>query len=109
MVIRNWVECTLKTNPGDHIYGAAEQIDRRITMFLFVEYGTAVTWSSNDTPDLYAVSERMFKTLGEMMLSISTDEVLPKSLWWEVNATDCDITRMLPTKTLKGGYIYRGV
>ena len=59
-------------------------------------------WSSTDTPELNAVSERKFRTLGEMTLSMLTDSGLPKSFWWDAFVTACDITRMLLTRTHKG-------
>ena len=61
-----------------------------------------MTWSSTDTPELNAVSERKFRTLGEIMLSILTDLELPKLFWWDAYITACDISRMLPTRTHKG-------
>ena len=56
-----FIECALKTYPGDHILrhyhadGSAELIDRRIDEFLTDECGSTVTWSSTDMPELNAV------------------------------------------------------
>ena len=106
--IRNWVQGTLPTYPGDnilrhyHVDGGVELIDQRIKKFLLDEFETTVTWSFTDTPELNDVLERKFRTLGEMMLSMLTDSGLPKSFWWDTYVTACDITRMLPTRTHKG-------
>ena len=63
---------------------------------------STVTWSSTDTPELNAVSERKFRTLGEMTLAMLTDSGLPKSFWWDAYVTACVITRMMPTRTYRG-------
>ena len=70
--IRNWVECVLVCYPGNHTLvhyhadGGAELIDQRIKSYLLSTFGTTVTWSLTDTPQLNAISERKFRTLGEM-------------------------------------------
>ena len=107
--IHNWVEYTLPTYLGDNILrhfradGGVELIDQRIKKFLLDEFGKTVTWSSTDTPELNAVSERKIRTLlGEMTLSMLTESEVPKSFWWDAYVTACDITRMLPSRTHKG-------
>ena len=66
---RNWVEYD-NILRHYHADGIAELIDQRIKKFLLDELGTTVTWSATDTPELNAVSERKFRTLGEMTLVI---------------------------------------
>ena len=69
--IRNWVNCVLPSYPGKHQvmhYHAdskAELIDQRIKSFLLKAFGTKVTWSSTDTTELNAMSERKFHALGK--------------------------------------------
>ena len=64
--IRNWVERVLVCYPGNHTLvhyhadGGAEFIDQRIKSYLLSTFGTT------DTPQLNAISERKFRTLGEM-------------------------------------------
>ena len=60
-------------------------------------FGTRVTWSSTDTPEVNSISESNFRTLGEMTLAMLADSMLPKS-----NVYACDITRMMPTRTCRG-------
>ena len=57
-----------------HANGGAELIDKRIKSFLLKEFGAKVTWSSTNTPELNAVSERQFRTLGEMTLAMFGDK-----------------------------------
>ena len=90
--------------PGNHtlVYyhadGGAELIDQRIKSYPLSTFGTTVTWSSTDTPQLNAISERKFRTLGDML----ADSGLPKSFWWDAYTTACDITRMMSTRTYRG-------
>ena len=62
-----------------------------------------MTWSSTDTPELNAISERKFRTLGEMTLAMLVESGLPKSFcWWDAYVAACEITRMMPTRTRRG-------
>ena len=106
--VRHWVEEQLVTYPGEHQLlhyhadGGAELIDQRIKNYLLQKFGTRVTWSSTDTPEQNSISERKFRTLGEMTLAMLSDSGLPKSFWWDAYTTACHITRMLPTRTYRG-------
>ena len=106
--IRVWVESVLPTYPGDHQLlhycadGGAELIDQKLKAYLFKQFGTTVTWSSTDTPELNAYSERKFRSLWEMCLAMLTDSGLPKSFWWDAYCAACHITRMMPTRTCRG-------
>ena len=85
-----------------HADGGAELIDQRIKSYLLQTFGTTVTWSSTDTPELNSISERKFRTLGEMTLAMLADSGLPKSFWWDAYVTACDIVQMMPTRTYHG-------
>jgi hypothetical protein len=106
--VKHWVEEQLVTYPGDHQLlhyhadGGAELIDQKIKNYLLGKFGTRVTWSSTDTPEQNAISERKFRTLGEMTLAMLTDSGLPKSFWWDAYVTACHITRLMPTRTYRG-------
>ena len=106
--VKNWVSVMLPTYPGDnqllhyHADGGAELIDQKLKSYLLQAFGTRVTWSSTDTPELNAISERKFRTLGEMTLAMLADSGLPKSFWWDAYVYACDITRMMPTRTCRG-------
>ena len=95
-------------DPGNHTLvhyhadGGAELINRRIKSYILSTYGTTVTWSSTGTPQLNAISESKFRTLGEMTLAMLADSGLPKTFWWDVYTTASDITRMMPTRTYRG-------
>ena len=86
--MRHRVENILPTCPGNHQLihyhadGGPEQIDQKLETYLLKTFGTTVTWSSTDTPELNAISERKFRTLGEMTLAMLVDSGLPKSYWW---------------------------
>ena len=72
------VNCILPCYPGKHqlMHYHADggvNIDERIKSFLLKEFGTKVTWSSTDTPELNAVSKRKFRTLWEMTLAMLTE------------------------------------
>ena len=53
-----------------HVDGGVELTDQRVESFLLKEFGIKVTWSSNDTSELNAVSERKFRTLEEVTLAM---------------------------------------
>ena len=79
------VSVLLSTHPGNHQLlhyhadGGAELIDQKLKSYLPQAFGTRVTWSSTDTPELNSISERKFRTLGEMTLAMLADSGLPKS------------------------------
>ena len=59
--------CMLPTYPGNHQLlhyhadGGAELIDQKLKSYLPQAFGTRVTWSSTDTPELNSISERKFR------------------------------------------------
>ena len=63
--IRNWIEYTLPTYRDDnvqrhyHADGGVELIDLRIKKCLLDEFGTTVTWSSTDTPEINCQRENL--------------------------------------------------
>ena len=93
--IRVWVESVLRTYPGGHQLlhyhadGGAELINQKLKAYLLKQFGTTVTWSSTDTSELNAYSERKFRSLGEMCLAMLTDSGLPKSFWWDAYCDAC--------------------
>ena len=107
--VKDFVEVQLAKFPGHHhrlahyhADGGKELIDQRVKTYLLEKFGTHITWSSTDTPEQNAVSERKFRTLGEMTLAMLADSGLPKSYWWDAYVTACEITRMMPTRTHVG-------
>ena len=77
--IRRWCDEMLVKYPGEHRLehfhtdGGKELIDQRVRSYLLERFGTHITWSSTDSPEQNSVSERKFRTLGEMTLSMLTD------------------------------------
>ena len=106
--VRRWCEEELAKYPGNHRLehfhtdGGKELIDQRVRSYLLDRFGTHITWSSTDSPEQNSVSEREFRTLGEMTLSMLTDSGLSKAMWWDAYVTACHITRMMPTRTYRG-------
>ena len=106
--ICHWVEYILATYAGNHQLlhyhadGGPELIDHKLKTYLLKTLGTSVNWSSTDTPELNAISERKFRTLGEMTLAMLVDSGLPKFFWWDAYVAACEITRKMPTKTCRG-------
>jgi hypothetical protein len=105
---RDLVYVQLKKYPGTHRVkryhadGGKELIDIRVKKVFFDAFGTVFTHSSTDTPELNAVSERKFRTLGEMTLAMLRESGLPVPFWWLAYCAACYIARRLPTKTYKG-------
>ena len=106
--IQLWCEQMLVKYPGEHILkhfhtdGGKELIDQRVRSYLLKKFGTHITWSSTDSPEQNSVSERKFRTLGEMTLAMLADSGLSKGMWWDAYVTACHITRMMPTRTYRG-------
>ena len=106
--IKHWIEVELQQFPGKHrlnhyhVDGGAELLDQTVKSYLLSKFGSKITWSSTDTPELNAVSERKFRTLGEQTLAMLTDSGLPKAHWWDAYDAACDVTLMMPTRTCKG-------
>ena len=85
-----------------HADGAGELIGSSIKKYLTLRFGTHMTWSSTDTPELNSVSERKFRTLGEMTLAMLLRSGLSKHFWFDAYLAACHITLRLPTRTYKG-------
>ena len=106
--IRNWVEVLLPKYPGVHrlsVYhadGGAELIDKSIQEYLHSKFGTSITWSSTDSPEMNGVSERRFRTAGEMTLAMLSDAGFPVPFWWDAYVYASEIIRMMPTRTYRG-------
>jgi hypothetical protein len=106
--VKELVEIHFRRFPGEHRLaryhadGGKELLDQRVKEYLLSKFGTAITWSSTDTPELNAVSERKFRTLGERTLATLASSGLPKSTWWDAYDYVCDVTLVMPTKTHKG-------
>jgi len=106
--VKHLVEVALKKFPGFnrlanyHADGGSELIDQKIKSYLLDKFGTVITFTARDTPELNSVSEKKFRTLGEQTLSMLADSGLPKSFWWDAYRCACHITRMMPTRTCKG-------
>ena len=75
--IHVWVESILPNYPWGnqllhyHALGDAELIDQKLKAHFLKQFGTTVTWSSMDTPELNAYSERKFRSLERCVLRCS--------------------------------------
>jgi hypothetical protein len=85
-----------------HTDGAKELQGETIKNYLMAKYGTTITWSSTDTPEQNSISERKFRTLGEMTLAMLLRSGLNKEFWFDAYMTAVYITLRLPTRTHKG-------
>jgi hypothetical protein len=85
-----------------HTDGAKELIGASIKNYLNSRYGTTMTWSSTDTPELNSVSERKFRTLGEMTLAMLLRSGMNKIFWFDAYLAACHVTIRLPTRTYRG-------
>ena len=61
-----------------------------------------MTWSSTDPPELNSISERKFRTLGEMTLAMLLRSGMPKTFWFDANIAEVHITLRLLTRTFRG-------
>jgi hypothetical protein len=106
--VKHLVEVEFPRFPGQHRLqhyhadGGAELNDQKVKSYLLEKTGCRMTYTPTDTPELNAVSERKFRTLGEMTMAMLADSGLPKSYWWDAYDTACDITLMMPTRTHRG-------
>ena len=85
-----------------HADGGKELLDARVKGYLREQFGCKFTWSSTDTPETNATSERRFRTLGERTHAMLKHSGLPVDLWFKAYKAACYITRRLPTKTAFG-------
>ena len=73
--VKHSVSVMLPMYPGNHQLlhyhadGGAELVNQNLKSYLLQAFGTRVTWSSIDTPELNSILERKFRTLGEMTLA----------------------------------------
>ncbi len=106
--VKDLVENKLPTyGPGHrwqhfHSDGGRELLDSKVKKYLLEQFGSTFTWSSTDSPELNATSERRFRTLGERTHAMLTHSGLPKEFWFKAYKAACYITRRLPTKTAFG-------
>jgi hypothetical protein len=84
-----------------HADGAKELIGATVKKYLMQQFGTHMTWSSTDIPELNSISERKFRTLGEMTLAMLLRSGLPSFFWFDAYLAACYITLRLPTRTYK--------
>jgi hypothetical protein len=61
-----------------------------------------MTWSSTDTLELNSISERKFRTLGEIALAMLLRSGIPKAFWFDAYLAAVHITLRLPTRTYRG-------
>jgi hypothetical protein len=60
-----------------------------------------MNWSSTDTPELNSISERKFRTLGEMTLAMLLRSGMPKAFCFEAYIAAVHLTLRLPTMTYR--------
>ena len=84
-----------------HADRGAELISKAVIKILQRE-GSGYTWTPADTPELNSTSERKWRTLTEMCLSILLRSGLPVDFWWDAYATASYIVNRLPTQTVNG-------
>jgi hypothetical protein len=106
--IKHIVEVELLRFPGKHRLGTyhtdggKELLDTSVKAYLLKVFGTKITWTTSHTPEQNGVSERKFRTIGEMSLAALRSSGLPTSLWGDCVVAVCYIIRMLPTRTCRG-------
>jgi hypothetical protein len=84
-----------------HADGGKELISAAVISKLQKE-GSRYTWTPADTPELNSTSERKWRTLGEMCLSMLLRSGLPTDFWWDAYEAATYIAIRLPTKTIQG-------
>ena len=85
-----------------HSDGGAELITERVRLYLKLKGTRKMTNTPTDTPELNSVSERKFRTLGEMALAMLSRSGLPK-IWWAKAYKYAEyVLRRLPTNTAQG-------
>jgi hypothetical protein len=85
-----------------HSDGGAELITERVRMYLRLKGTRKFSNTPTDTPELNSISERKFRTMGEMGLSMLSRSGLPKLWWGKAYMAAEYILRRMPTKTAKG-------
>ena len=106
--LKHLCEVALLVYPGEHRWqkyhadGGAELITDQVKDYLRGKHGTVTTWTSTDTPEQNAVSERKWRTLGDMTLAGLIDSGLTTSYWWDAYKAACYVAKRLPTNTCLG-------
>ena len=85
-----------------HTDGGKELISEAVKQALKKKGTRTFTNTPTDTPELNSVSERKFRTLGEMALAMLSRSGLPKIWWWKAYKAAEHVIRRLPTKTAGG-------
>ena len=85
-----------------HTDGGRELINERVKMYLRSKGTRQFTNSPTDTPELNSVSERKFRTLGEMTLAMLSRSGLPTIWWAKAYKAASYVLRRLPTNTAQG-------
>jgi hypothetical protein len=85
-----------------HTDGGKELISEAVKQELKKKGTRTFTNTPTDTPELNSVSERKFRTLGEMTLAMLSRSGLPKIWWWKAYKAAEHVIRRLPTKTAGG-------
>jgi hypothetical protein len=85
-----------------HSDGGGELITERVRMYLRLKGTRNITNTPTDTPELNAISERKFRTLGEMALALLSRSGLPTVWWGKAYMAAEYITRRMPTNTAGG-------
>jgi hypothetical protein len=85
-----------------HTDGGAELITERVKAYLRLKGTRKFTNTPTDTPELNSISERKFRTLGEMALAMLSRSGMPKVWWGKAYMAAEYILRRMPTKTAQG-------
>ena len=85
-----------------HSDGGKELIATRVRMFLQQRGTRKFTHNPTDTPELNSVSERKFRTMGEVALAMLSRSGLPKIWWGKAYMAAEYVTRRMPTNTAQG-------
>jgi hypothetical protein len=106
--LKHLCEVELAVYPGEHRWhkyhadGGGELITAEVKDYLRARYGTVTTWTSTDNLEQNAVSERKWRTLGDMTLANLIDAGLGTSYWWDAYKAACYVAKRLTTNTCRG-------
>ena len=85
-----------------HSDGGAELITEAVRLYLRLKGCKKHTNTPTDTPELNSISERKFRTMGEMALAMLSRSGLPVIWWGKAYKAAEYILRRMPTKTSQG-------
>ena len=85
-----------------HTDGGKELISEQVRLYLKSKGTRKITNTPTETPELNSVSERKFRTLGEMALAMLSRSGLPIIWWGKAYMAAQYILRRMPTKTSRG-------